>query len=79
MTMTPFITKPHHYAGNYQEASKLRALPAIITQAGGREEPGVVVLASYRVKLAMNERQALNLATAIADALDYNRTKKEHQ
>lgn len=72
MTINPFITQARHYSANHEEASKLRAIPAKITQPGGNQVPGVVILSSWRVKLAMTEAQALGLANAVADAIDFN-------
>ena len=76
MIINPFITKPHHYSANHEEASKLRVIPGRITQPGGKQDPGVVILSSWRIKLAMNERQALDLANAIADAIDLNHAER---
>lgn len=70
--ITKFITKPCHYDANNHDASRLRAIPAAITLPDGEQEPGVVVLVDYRVKLAMNHTQALALANGIADVLEAN-------
>ena len=76
MTINPFITQARHYSANHEESSQLRAIPAKITQPGGKQDPGVVILSSWRIKLAMNERQALDLANAIADAIDLNHAER---
>ena len=67
-----FTTRPEFYTYNQRQASNLTATPATITRTTGEEEPGVVILAGHRVKLAMNQTQAYNLANNITDALAAN-------
>lgn len=74
MTRT-FRTAAHRYADNHRDSISAAARHAIIETPYGGEEPGVILVASGKIRLALTLDGAHRLAKDIADRLTEHRAQ----